>query len=187
MLWGATPMSAYLIEKTIRRSLKTTGLCAMAAAFLACAAGTAGARETVSFGAGLEPGTIVVRTNQRRLYYVVGDGSAIRYRIAVGKRGKQWFGQAIVDGKHRNPAWAPPQDVKKDNPDLPDIIPGGAPNNPMGVAALTLSGDKYAIHGTNRPESIGTAASYGCIRMLNEDITDLFERAAVGTMVVVER
>jgi lipoprotein-anchoring transpeptidase ErfK/SrfK len=179
-------MSEYQTITTTNR-LRTKGLLAIAAAFLACTAGAASAREMVPFGAGLEPGTIVIRTNQRRLYFVLGDGSAIRYKVAVGKRGKQWFGQALVDGKHRNPAWAPPADVKKDNPDLPEIIPGGAPNNPMGVAALTLSGDKYAIHGTNRPESIGTAASYGCIRMLNEDVTDLFERVTVGTMVVVEK
>jgi lipoprotein-anchoring transpeptidase ErfK/SrfK len=178
-------MSEY---QTVTSKLRLqTKVLAAAAALLAFTAGSASARETVPFGAGLEPGTIVIRTNQRRLYYVLGDGSAIRYKVAVGKRGKQWFGQAVVDGKHRNPAWAPPEDVKKDNPDLPAVIPGGAPNNPMGVAALTLSGDKYAIHGTNRPDSIGTAASYGCIRMLNEDVTDLFERVTVGTMVVVER
>ena len=169
------------------RSLHKEGLLAVAAAFFACAAGAASARETVPFGAGLEPGTIVIRTNQRRLYLVLGDGSAIRYPVAVGKSGKQWFGRAMVDGKHLKPAWAPPEDVKKDNPDLPDVIPGGAPNNPMGAAAITLSGDKYAIHGTNRPESIGTAASYGCIRMLNEDVADLFERVSLGTTVVVQK
>jgi lipoprotein-anchoring transpeptidase ErfK/SrfK len=173
--------------KTAGRSLQKKGLLALAAAVFACTAGVASARETVSFGAGLEPGTIVIRTNQRRLYFVLGDGSAIRYRVAVGKSGKQWFGKSVVDGKHLKPAWAPPEDVKKDNPDLPDLIPGGAPNNPMGVAAITLSGDKYAIHGTNKPESIGTAASYGCIRMLNEDVADLFQRVGVGTMVVVEK
>jgi lipoprotein-anchoring transpeptidase ErfK/SrfK len=180
-------MIEYRTAKTTSRSLQKKTLLTIAAAVFACAAGAVSARETVPFGVGVEPGTIVVRTNQRRLYLVLGDGSAISYRIAVGKRGKQWFGQAVVDGKHRNPAWVPPEDVKKDNPELPDIIPGGSPGNPMGAAALTLSGDKYAIHGTNRPESIGTAASYGCIRMLNEDVTDLFERVRLGTMVVVEK
>ncbi len=182
---GATSMSK--IVKITKRSIKARGLVTIAAAAFVCAAGTASARETVPFASGIEPGTIVVRTTQRRLYYVLGDGSAIRYKIAVGKRGKQWFGEAVVDGKHLKPAWAPPEDMKKENPDLPEVIPGGAPNNPMGAAALTLSGDKYAIHGTNRPESIGTAASYGCIRMLNEDVTDLFERVTLGTMVVVEK
>jgi lipoprotein-anchoring transpeptidase ErfK/SrfK len=93
----------------------------------------------------------------------------------------------MVDGKHLRPAWVPPEDVKKDNPNLPEIIQGGAPNNPMGAAALTLSGGKYAIHGTNRPESIGTFASYGCIRMHNDDVADLYERVSVGARVVVSK
>src|SRR3712207_2913874 len=113
------------MSKTVKntdRSLKARGLLSLAAAVFLGIAGAASARETVPFSAGIEPGTIVVRTNQRRLYYVLGDGSAIRYRIAVGKAGKQWFGQAVVDGKHLKPAWAPPEDVKKDNPDLPEVI-----------------------------------------------------------------
>ena len=101
--------------------------------------------------------------------------------------GKQRQGQARVSGKFVQPAWTPPAEVKADNSALPDVIPGGAPNNPMGVAAMTLSGGEYAIHGTNRPGSIGKFASYGCIRMLNQDITDLFERVDVGTQVVVMR
>jgi len=92
-----------------------------------------------------------------------------------------------VAGKHLRPAWSPPEEVRLDSPDLPDVIPGGAPNNPMGVAALTLSGGEYAIHGTNRPESIGKFASYGCIRMYNEDIAHLFQWVDVGTPVVVTR
>ena len=98
-----------------------------------------------------------------------------------------WVSGLLVLGKYVQPAWTPPAEVKADNPKLPDVIPGGAPNNPMGVAAMTLSGGEYAIHGTNRPESIGKFASYGCIRMLNQDITDLFERVDVGTQVVVMR
>jgi lipoprotein-anchoring transpeptidase ErfK/SrfK len=104
------------------------------------------------------------------------DGAAICYTVAVGRPGKQWQGKARVSGKYVRPAWTPPAEVKADNPALPDVIPGGAPNNPMGVAAMTLSGGEYAIHGTNKPESIGKFASYGCIRMHNEDITDLFAR-----------
>src|SRR3954467_14460072 len=133
------------------------------------------------------PGTIVVKRAERRLYLVLGDGTAIRYAVAVGKPGKQWQGKAQVKGKHVEPAWTPPVEVRADNPALPEVIPGGAPNNPMGVAAMTLSGGEYAIHGTNRPDSIGKFASYGCIRMLNDDIADLFERVAVGTTVVVMR
>jgi lipoprotein-anchoring transpeptidase ErfK/SrfK len=158
-----------------------------AAALWAGGVSQAVARETVPFKGVVEPGTIVVRTSERHLYLVVGNGEAIRYPVAVGKAGKQWFGSEMIDGKHLKPAWVPPEDVKKDNPNLPEIIPGGAPNNPMGAAALTLSGGKYAIHGTNRPESIGTSASYGCIRMYNDDVADLYERVAVGARVVVSK
>ena len=147
-------------------------------------ASPASAREVVPFS-GASPGTIVVNTSQRRLYYVVGDGTAIRYPVAVGKAGKQWSGTTRIDGKYVNPAWSPPAVVKRDNPKLPDVIPGGSPSNPMGVRALTLFGDEYAIHGTNRPSSIGTFASYGCIRMYNQDIVDLYDRVSVGTTVVV--
>jgi lipoprotein-anchoring transpeptidase ErfK/SrfK len=152
-----------------------------------CVAGVVNAREMVAFEAAVRPGTVVVRTSERRLYLVLGNGAALRYPVAVGKPGKQWFGTALIDGKHVRPAWAPPREVKRDNPRLPDFIPGGSPSNPMGVAALTLSGGEYAIHGTNRPGSIGTYASYGCIRMFNHDIADLFERVSVGTPVVVTR
>ena len=133
------------------------------------------------------PVTILIRTAERRLYFVRGDGTAMRYPIAVGKPGKQSFGEPRIDGKYVKPAWAPPVEVKRDNPRLPNVIPGGAPNNPMGVRALTLDRDEYAIHGTNRPNSIGSFASYGCIRMLNADILDLYDQVAVGTRVVVER
>jgi len=152
---------------------------------LAAWATGASAREIVPFGAGVTPGTILIRTAERRLYYVRGDGTALRYRVAVGKPGKQWFGEARIDGKYVRPAWSPPAEVKRDNPRLPNVIPGGAPNNPMGARALTLDLDEYAIHGTNRPSSIGTYASYGCIRMLNEDIVDLYDHVSVGTRVVV--
>ena len=128
-----------------------------------------------------------MKTSERRLYYVNGDGTAVRYKIGVGKRGRQWQGEVHVDGKYRGPAWAPPEVVKRDNPALPEVIPGGAPGNPMGAAALTLSGGEYAIHGTNRPESIGGFVSYGCIRMYNADILDLYSRVGFGTTVVVTR
>ena len=159
---------------------------AIAAAIgIAFTATGASAREIVPFEGRVSPGTIVIKTGERRLYYVRGDGTALRYRVAVGKPGKQWFGEAQIDGKYVQPAWSPPAEVKRDNPRLPDVIPGGAPNNPMGARALTLNLDEYAIHGTNRPSSIGTFASYGCIRMLNQDIIDLYEQVSVGTRVVV--
>lgn len=157
---------------------------AAAGALFSLSAAEVSAREVVPFS-GFSQGTVVVNTSQRRLYYVVGDGTAIRYPVAVGKPGKQWFGEARIDGKYVNPAWSPPAVVRRDNPKLPDVIPGGTAGNPMGVRALTLSGDEYAIHGTNRPDSIGTSASYGCIRMFNQDIVDLFDRVTVGTNVVV--
>lgn len=160
---------------------------AIAVAAFALAASSASAREVVPFEARVAPGTIVIRTGERRLYYVRGDGTALRYRVAVGRPGKQWFGEARIDGKYVRPAWLPPAEVRRDNPRLPHVIPGGAPNNPMGARALTLDRDEYAIHGTNRPGSIGTYASYGCIRMLNADIIDLYDRVSVGTRVVVER
>ncbi|WP_287745961.1 L,D-transpeptidase [Methylobacterium sp.] len=151
------------------------------------ACGPVAAREVVPFDVGASPGTIVVRTAERRLYYVNGDGTAIRYPVAVGRAGKQWTGLAHIEGKYVQPAWSPPSEVKRDNPRLPAVIAGGSPRNPMGAAALTLDRGEYAIHGTNRPSSIGTFASYGCIRMFNQDVVDLYARVQVGTPVVVTR
>jgi hypothetical protein len=159
---------------------------ALAAVAVIGVAAPARAREVVRYDGGERPGTIVVKTAERRLYFVLGDGRAVRYPVAVGRAGKQWQGWARVNGKHVNPAWSPPAEVRADHPRLPTVIPGGSPNNPMGPRALTLSGGgEYAIHGTNRPPSIGTFASYGCIRMYNQDILDLFGRVSVGTPVVV--
>jgi lipoprotein-anchoring transpeptidase ErfK/SrfK len=143
------------------------------------------AREVVNFREG-SAGSIIVKTNERRLYYVMGDGRAIRYPVGVGKSGKRWSGKTFIDGKYRRPAWSPPREVKRDKPSLPDLIPGGSPRNPMGEAAMTLSGGQYAIHGTNVPSSVGGFVSYGCIRMYNADILDLFARVSVGTAVVVQ-
>ena len=133
------------------------------------------------------PGTIVVRSKERRLYLVLAHKKAISYPVGVGKIGKQWQGRTDVSGAYVEPAWSPPPEIRRDNADLPSVILGGSPNNPMGARALTLAGGNYAIHGTNRPGSIGTDASYGCIRMFNEDIIDLYGRVAVGTKVVVTR
>ncbi len=135
----------------------------------------------------LRPGTLVISARQRALYYVLDNARAIRYPIAVPKRGKEWSGVAYVDGKYLKPDWAPPAVVKRDHPELPNLIPGGSPHNPMGVAALTLNRDQIAIHGTTRSmrRSIGSAASYGCIRMYNEDVADLYSRVSVGTQVVM--
>jgi lipoprotein-anchoring transpeptidase ErfK/SrfK len=149
------------------------------------AAQAAPARDTGFIG--YEPGTIVIKTSERRLYYVVGNGQTVSYPVAVGKPGKTWTGVAHIDGKFLKPAWSPPEEIRRDKPNLPDVIPGGTPENPMGVAAMTLDPGEYAIHGTNAPNSIGRPASYGCIRMYNEDILDLYQRVDVGARVVVLR
>lgn len=160
---------------------------ALAGSVIASSTSPAAAREVVAFNNEYSAGTIVIITKQRRLYYVIGNGQAIRYPVGVGRAGKQWAGMSRIDGKYQNPAWSPPAEVKRDKPSLPNVIPGGSPHNPMGVAAMTLSGGEYAIHGTNRPGSIGGFVSYGCIRMYNQDITDLYGRVSVGTPVVVVR
>jgi lipoprotein-anchoring transpeptidase ErfK/SrfK len=153
------------------------------------AASLAQAREIVAFSSPYEVGTIVISQSARKLYLITGPQSAIAYPVAVAKRGKEWSGYAKVDGKYVDPAWSPPESVKRDHPELPDVIPGGSPHNPMGARAITLDRDEVAIHGTTMAmrASVGTAASYGCIRMLNEDVIDLFDRVSVGAPVVMIR
>jgi lipoprotein-anchoring transpeptidase ErfK/SrfK len=134
------------------------------------------------------PGTILIRTGERRLYYFVGTGEAIRYPVGVGRAGMQWAGTAFIDGKYIRPAWTPPDSIRRDYRRLPPVVPGGSAGNPMGAAAMTLSGGgEYAIHGTNAPGTIGGFVSHGCIRMYNEDIMDLYSRVSIGTRVVVTR
>jgi lipoprotein-anchoring transpeptidase ErfK/SrfK len=146
------------------------------------------ARELVGFSDAYSSGTVVVKTSERALYYVLGNGKAVRYPVGVGRAGKQWTGTAMISGKQLSPAWSPPEEVKRDKPSLPNVIPGGSPGNPMGAAAMTLSGGgEYAIHGTNDPRSIGGLVSYGCIRMYNADVLDLYNRVGWGTTVVVTR
>jgi lipoprotein-anchoring transpeptidase ErfK/SrfK len=171
----------------IRKWLGSLAATAAIGTILFAGPAPAEAREVVAFRDHAAAGTIIIRTSERRLYYVVGDGRAIRYPVGVGKPGKQWSGQTMIDGKYRNPDWSPPSDVKHDIPSIPNVIRGGTPGNPMGVAAMTLSGGQYAIHGTNRPGSVGGFVSYGCIRMYNQDISDLFDRVSVGTPVIVTR
>ncbi len=154
---------------------------------LAALAAPASARELTTFSGGYEPGTIVISQHLRRLYFVLNSSEAIVYPVAVPKAGKEWRGYARVDGKYVEPAWSPPESVKRDHPELPDVIPGGSPHNPMGERAITLDRDEIAIHGTTRRmrASVGTAASYGCIRMRNEDVIDLYDRVRVGGPVVM--
>jgi lipoprotein-anchoring transpeptidase ErfK/SrfK len=155
-------------------------------ALLAAAVAHSSAHTVVPFH-GFAPGTIVVKTGERHLYYVLDEDRALRFPVGVGNAGMRWTGTARVEGKYVWPAWSPPDDIRRENPRLPEVIPGGAPNNPMGAAALTLRGGEYAIHGTNRPSSIGRFVSHGCIRMYNRDIRELFSLAAVGTPVIVEQ
>lgn len=159
-----------------------------AVAFSAFAASSpASAGELVAFTGAGSPGTIIVRTNERRLYLLLADGRAMRYTVGVGRAGRQWAGSSFIAAKYTQPNWAPPAAIRLDEPNLPQVIAGGSAANPMGAAAMTLSGTDYAIHGTNAPNSIGGFVSYGCIRMLNADISDLFNRVSVGTRVVVTR
>jgi lipoprotein-anchoring transpeptidase ErfK/SrfK len=145
------------------------------------------AEENVAFSGSQRPGTIVVKTGERQLYLVLRNGRALRYPVGVGKAGKQWEGRSRIVRKMLKPAWVPPKEVERDIPSLPDYVRGGSPRNPLGAAALILAGGEYAIHGTNRPGSVGGYVSYGCIRMYNRDIVRLFSHVRVGTPVVVAR
>ena len=149
--------------------------------------GGASAGEVVAFASEAPPGTIVVMTGERRLYFVLDRDRAVRYVVGVGRPGRQWVGTAFIEGMYVRPNWSPPPEIRHDQPNLPDVIPSGSPSNPMGEAALTLSGGDYAIHGTNSPGSIGGFVSYGCIRMHNDDVKDLYQRVGIGTLVVVMR
>lgn len=155
---------------------------ALLAGLASAEARRASAPDLSQYGAG----AIVVSNSERALYLVRGwGGGHVRYPVAVGKPGKAWIGQARIRGKYRHPSWSPPAAVKRDKPWLPNFIAGGTPKNPMGPRALLLDRGQYAIHGTNRPKSIGTYASYGCIRMRNEDIEALYSEVSVGTRVYV--
>ncbi len=147
---------------------------------------TAIPREIVTYNSRYAPGTILVDTRERRLYFVLSSTQAIRYGVGVGRPGFEWSGTKTVTRKAEWPTWTPPPQMLKRRPDLPRFMPGG-PDNPMGARALYLGSTLYRIHGSNEPETIGQAVSSGCIRMLNEDVIDLYERARVGSRVVVLR
>jgi lipoprotein-anchoring transpeptidase ErfK/SrfK len=143
-------------------------------------------REVVQFREKHAAGTILVRQREKRLYYVNGDGTAIRYAIAVGREGAAWAGVSNVSDKREWPDWTPTPDILRRQPDLPRHVDGG-PANPLGARALYLGQTMYRIHGTNEPWRIGEEASSGCIRMTNEDIVDLYNRARLGATVIVTR
>ena len=143
-------------------------------------------REVVASPGRYAPGTVIVSTEERRLYYVLPDGKAIRYGAGVGRPGFTWGGTKAITRKAEWPGWTPPPQMLKRRPDLPRHMVGG-PDNPLGARALYLGSSLYRIHGSNEPDTIGQAVSSGCIRMLNEDVVDLYSRVRVGTKVVVVR
>lgn len=143
-------------------------------------------RETVRYSGRYAAGTVVVSTAERRLYFVNGDGTAVRYGVGVGRPGFQWGGSKAITRKAEWPGWTPPPQMLKRRPDLPRHMKGG-PDNPLGARALYLGSSLYRIHGSNEPETIGQAVSSGCIRMTNDDVVDLYNRVRVGTRVVVVR
>ena len=145
-------------------------------------------RELIADPTGTAAGTVTVDTKNRYLYFSLGNGQAVRYGVGVGREGFEWSGTAQVGRKAEWPAWTPPAAMLKRRPDLPKHMEGGI-DNPLGARAMYLySGKKdtmFRIHGTNEPDTIGEAVSSGCIRMMNEDVTDLFNRVKVGTQVRV--
>jgi lipoprotein-anchoring transpeptidase ErfK/SrfK len=155
------------------------------AALAALAGGPARAGVSIDYSGAASPGTIVVQTSDRTVLFVVGDGKAIQYTAGVGRAGKQWFGTTRIVSKHIRPAWAPPRGMRGNRPDW--VIPAGSPRNPMGAAALVLADNELAIHGTNNPGSIGNFVSWGCVRLQNEEILDLYKRVSVGTPVIFAR
>jgi lipoprotein-anchoring transpeptidase ErfK/SrfK len=143
-------------------------------------------RSVVAFDGRYAPGTIVVSTSERRLYYVLGNGQALQYGVGVGRPGFTWSGTHSITMKREWPDWRPPAEMLKRRPDLPRHMAGG-PDNPLGARAMYIGSTIYRIHGSNEPETIGEAVSSGCIRMTNEDVVDLYSRAKVGARVIVQR
>jgi lipoprotein-anchoring transpeptidase ErfK/SrfK len=142
-------------------------------------------RQVVTYNGAEATGTIVIDTPNTYLYYVLGGGRAIRYGIGVGREGFTWSGVQAISKKAEWPDWTPPPEMLVRQPYLPRFMAGG-PGNPLGARAMYLGGTVYRIHGTNNPSTIGGRVSSGCIRMTNEDVTDLYSRVAVGTKVVVK-
>lgn len=144
-----------------------------------------GSKQTVSFNPKYTPGQIIVSFGDRRLYLITKPGTALSYPIAVPREQSRWQGVTTVTSKRVNPSWRPTPEMLRENPRLPSWVPGGHPQNPLGVRALYLGSSLYRIHGTDAPWTIGQAVSKGCIRMLNEDVLDLYPRIPVGTKVTV--
>lgn len=143
-------------------------------------------RQVVAFDPKYKPGSIVVNTATRRLYFITQPGQAIQYGVGVGREGFQWSGVKVVSAKKEWPSWVPPAQMLKRRPDLPRYMPGGL-DNPLGARAMYLGSSLYRIHGSNEPDTIGQAVSSGCIRMTNDDVVDLYNRVKVGATVYVIR
>jgi lipoprotein-anchoring transpeptidase ErfK/SrfK len=141
-------------------------------------------RQVVAYKTREKPGTIIVVTGQKFLYLVLGQGKALRYGIGTAKTGFEWSGTHKITNKREWPGWTPPSEMKKRRPELPDYMPGGI-NNPLGARALYIGSTLYRIHGTNEPWTIGHDVSSGCIRMVNDDVEDLYERVKIGAKVIV--
>jgi lipoprotein-anchoring transpeptidase ErfK/SrfK len=141
-------------------------------------------RQTVSYATREAPGTIIIDTPNTYLYYVLGNGQAVRYGIGVGRDGFTWSGTQSITKKAEWPNWTPPTEMIARQPYLPRFMAGG-PGNPLGARAMYLGGTVYRIHGTNAPGTIGTHVSSGCIRLTNRDVADLYSRVTIGTKVIV--
>jgi lipoprotein-anchoring transpeptidase ErfK/SrfK len=141
-------------------------------------------RQVVNYSTREAAGTIIIDTPNTYLYYVLGNGQAIRYGIGVGREGFMWSGTQTVTKKAEWPDWTPPPEMIARQPYLPRHMAGG-PGNPLGARAMYLGGTVYRIHGTNAPSTIGTHVSSGCIRLINQDVSDLYSRVNVGTKVIV--
>jgi lipoprotein-anchoring transpeptidase ErfK/SrfK len=140
--------------------------------------------EIVDYSTSMAAGSIVVKTKQNVLFFVLGNGKAVKYRVATAKKGFEWSGTHTVSSKTQWPDWRPPTQMRQRRPELPAYMAGG-PKNPLGARAIYIGGTIYRIHGTNEPSSIGKAASSGCIRMLNEDVSELYKFVKHGATVTV--
>lgn len=169
---GTSPDSGYIYRRTEFKNIKKQWH-----------------RQMVRYTSSEPAGTVVVDTRHHHLYVIWGNNTALRYGVGVGREGFQWFGRATINRKAKWPRWVPPPEMLVRQPELPPMVEGGDPENPLGPRALYLYNNKqdtgYRLHGTTQPWTIGTDISSGCVRMLPEDIIDLYQRCPVGTEVLV--
>jgi lipoprotein-anchoring transpeptidase ErfK/SrfK len=147
-------------------------------------------RKTVSYNAKVPAGTIIIETGERRLYYTLGNGKAVKFAVGVGREGFEWSGTNRISRKAEWPGWTPPAEMRAREAKKGRILPvfqEGGPNNPLGARAMYIGGSVYRIHGTNQPWTLGLAMSSGCIRMSNNDVKFLYDKVGIGTKVIVRR